>query len=72
MREKKLKITQSLANGYSFNSTRQELSYEYQHDSVLHGFQNVCVIVPLAKVASASQGFIKVDVHVRHMPYNHE
>ena len=52
----KLKIAQTLAHGYSSNSTQQELLYEYQHDSVLHGFQNFCVAVPLAKVALASQG----------------
>ena len=50
----KLKIAQTLAHGYSSNSTQQELLYEYQHDSVLYGFQTVAV--PLAKVALASQG----------------
>ena len=28
------KITETLAYGYSFESTRQELSNEYQHDRV--------------------------------------
>ena len=28
------KITETLANGYSSESTRQELSNEYQHDKV--------------------------------------
>ena len=30
----KKEMTQTLANGYSSESTRQELSNEYQHDSV--------------------------------------
>ena len=28
------KIIETLANGYSFDSTQQELSNEYQHDRV--------------------------------------
>ena len=28
------KITENLANGYSFKSTQWELSNEYQHDKV--------------------------------------
>ena len=30
--EKSWKITETLANGYSAESTKQELSNEYQHD----------------------------------------
>ena len=52
----KLKITQTLAHGCLSNSTQQELLYEYQHDSVLYGFRNFNIFMPLAKVASASQG----------------
>ena len=37
--KKKLKITETLANGYSFERTQRELSNEYQHDRVKMGFQ---------------------------------
>ena len=32
--KKTKKITETLANGYSFESTQRELSNEYQHDRV--------------------------------------
>ena len=31
---KKLKMAETLANGYSFESAQRELSNEYQHDGV--------------------------------------
>ena len=34
MMQKNLKITQTLAHGYSSESIRQELSNEYQHDRI--------------------------------------
>ena len=34
MTPKSCKITETLACGYSYESTQQELSYEYQHDRV--------------------------------------
>ena len=32
--QKNSKMTETLANGYSYESTQQELSNEYQHDRV--------------------------------------
>ena len=43
-------MTETLANGYSSDSTQRELSNEYQHDRVLI----ICVIVRWMKVALAS------------------
>ena len=51
---KNLKMT--LANGYSSESTHQELSNEYQHDRVKMVFENLCVLVLWTKVASAFEG----------------
>ena len=34
-----LKMTKTLAHGYSSKSANRELSNEYQHDRVLEGFQ---------------------------------
>ena len=34
-----------MANGYSSESTHQELSNEYQHDSVQMFFKNICILV---------------------------
>ena len=34
MMQKTLKMTETLANGYSFESTQWELSNEYQHNRV--------------------------------------
>ena len=34
MMQNSVKMTQTLANGYSSESTQQELSNEYQHDRV--------------------------------------
>ena len=49
-------MTETLANGYSSESTQRELSNEYQHDSVLMIFRNVCVLVLWANVVSALEG----------------
>ena len=38
------KNTETLANGYSYESTQQELSNEYQYDRVLDGFQKSCAL----------------------------
>ena len=47
------KMTETLAHGYSSESTQQELSNEYQHDRVKMVFKNLWVLVLWAKVASA-------------------
>ena len=49
-------MTETLAHGYSSDSTQQQLSNEYQHDRVQMVFKNICVIVLWMKVASALEG----------------
>ena len=49
-------MTETLANGYSSESTQRELSNEYQHDMVSMFFKNLCVLLLWAKVASALEG----------------
>ena len=39
MMQKNLKMIETLAHGYSSESTVRELSNEYQHDWVLKGFE---------------------------------
>ena len=51
-----LKITETMAHGYSSESTQQELSNEYQHDRVKMFFKNLCAFVTWKKVASALEG----------------
>ena len=53
MMQKTLKMTETLANWYSSESTQQELSNEYQHDRVTMVFKNLCVLELRTKVASA-------------------
>ena len=50
------KITETLANGYSSESTQPELSKEYQHDRVWMVFKNLCLLVLWMGVASALEG----------------
>ena len=54
-------------NPGTFNSTQQDLSYEYQHDRI---FKNVCVLVPWKKVASASEGLNERCTKEIHYKYN--
>ena len=49
-------MTETLANGYSYESAQRELSNEYQHDRVQVVIKNLCVIVLGMKVASALEG----------------
>ena len=49
-------MIETLAHGYSSESTQQELSNDYQHDRVQMVFKNLCIIVLLMKVASAMEG----------------
>ena len=56
--KKPWKITETLANGYSYESTQWELSNEYQHDSVKMVFKNLCIFVLWMKVASALEGLV--------------
>ena len=48
-------MTETLANGYSSESTQRELSNEYQQDRVWMVFKNLCVLVLWTEVASASE-----------------
>ena len=54
--KKKQKITETLANGYSFDSTERELSNEYRQDRVSMVFINLSILVLWTKVASALEG----------------
>ena len=54
--QKKQEITETLANGYSSESTRRELSNEYQDDRVSMVFQESCILVLWPKVVSALAG----------------
>ena len=54
--QKTCKMTETLANGYSSESTRQELSNEYQHDRVSMIFKKICILMLWTKVASALEG----------------
>ena len=56
MMQKTWKMTETLANGYSYESTRWELSNGYQHDRVSMVFENICVLVIWMKEASALEG----------------
>ena len=49
-------MTETLAHGYSSESTQQELSNEYQHDRVQMAFKNLCILVLWLKVALALEG----------------
>ena len=49
-----LKMTETLENGYSSESTQEELSNEYQDDMVQMVFKDLCILVLLAKVISLS------------------
>ena len=49
-------MTETLAYGYSSESTLRELSNEYQHDRVQMVFKDFCILVLWTKVTSASEG----------------
>ena len=51
-------MTETLANGYSYESTQRELSNEYQHDRVSMVFKDICVLMLWTKVVSALEGLI--------------
>ena len=56
MMQKSWKMTETLANGYSSESTQRELSNEYQYDRVLMIFKDFCVLGLLTNVGSALEG----------------
>ena len=49
-------MIETLAYGYSYESTQQDLSNEYHHGRVKIVFKNIFVLVLLTKVASALKG----------------
>ena len=49
------KMTETLPNGYSYESTQRELSNEYPHDRVRIVFKDLCACVLWTKVAPASE-----------------
>ena len=53
---------ENLANGYSSESTHQELSNEYQHDMVKIVFKNICILFLRTKVAIALKGLKVRDI----------
>ena len=55
---KRCKITETLANGYSSESTRRELSNEYHDDRVSMVSQESCILVLWTKVVSALEGLM--------------
>ena len=57
---------ETLANGYSSESTRRELSNEYQDDRVSMVSQEFCILVLWTKVVSALEGLrLLFDQHCR-------
>ena len=46
-------MIETLANGYSSESSQRELSNEYQHDRVLMIFKKICILMLRTKEASA-------------------
>ena len=55
-------MIESLAHGYSSDSTQRELSNEYQHAKVKMVFKNLCVPVLWTKVASVLGGLNPLEV----------
>ena len=67
-------MTETLAHGYSPDSSLRELSNEYQHDRVQMVFKNIRILVLLTKVCSALKGllfsyFLHVLLLSRFLPY---
>ena len=58
MMQKNFEMTETLAYGYSSESTPRELSNEYQNDRVYTFFQNLYILVLWMKVALALEGLI--------------
>ena len=62
-------MTETLANGYSYESTRRELSNEYKHDRASMVFEKIVLCM---KVASALEGlnptwaFCSMEISILH------
>ena len=59
-------MIETLAHGYSSESTQQELSNEYQHNRVSIVFKNLCVLVLWTKISLyiGRVNTVTVSVHV--------
>ena len=55
-------MTETMAYGYSSESTQRELSNEYQHDRVKMVFKVFCIPVVWMIVASVLDGLIEAAV----------
>ena len=53
MTQKIWKMAETLAHGYSSESTQRELSYEYPHDLVMMIFTIFCILVHWTKITLA-------------------
>ena len=56
MMQKRWKRTETLAFGFSFESTQLELSNEYQHDRAEMVYKGLCLLKLLTKIALALEG----------------
>ena len=65
---KKREMTETLANGYSSDSARRELSNEYRHDRIKIIFKAFCVLVLWIKVALALEGLKTIPFFLPFMP----
>ena len=63
--QKSEKMIETLAHGYSSDSTQRELSNEYQHDKVKIVIKNCCIIVLWMKLSSALGGLRTILVVLR-------
>ena len=59
-------MTKTLANGYSYESSQQELSNEYQDDKVWMVFKDLCVLVLWTEIASGLEGlrYTSAPIHI--------
>ena len=58
-------MTETVANGYSYDSSQRELSNEYQDDRVKKIFMIFCFFVHRTKVNSASEGLSSLIITSR-------
>ena len=65
MVQKTLKMTETLANGFSYESAQRELSNEYQYDRVQMIFKFFYVLAHYKKVVSALKG-LKELIQLHH------
>ena len=49
-------MTETMANGYSYKSTQEELCNEYKHDRIWMVFKNIWALLLWMRVASAMEG----------------